>query len=290
MQALELAIKDLLHKPLSTLMTVLVIACAFFLPLVLSVAVNNAQHVVNKWQETVQVSLFLKKSSSREQQRETLSRVRGHQSVLYANLISPKAGLIALEEQTGMTDVSSLLQTNPLPAVIEVHPKVHDSVAIKKLLQDFRGLPSVAVLKFDMAWLERLMALTQFVWKLERALGLFFAFAVFFVVVNTIRLIIFHKRSEIEVLSLIGATSSYIRRPFLYSGALYGLLGGLLSLLLMSFFMTWLGFQAEELSSLYHQQVHLELLNLPTMLGFMFVSMCLGILGARVSLYRQCHL
>src|SRR5699024_3598208 len=124
---------------------------------------------------------------------------------------------------------------NPLPPVIAVTPQAdlpHGQVST--LLAQLRELPGVDRAELDQAWLRRLHAILSLLERTAWIVGLILAAAVIFIVGNTIRLDIENRREEIEVMKLIGANDAFIRRPFLYSGVWYGLIGAIIALTLLA--------------------------------------------------------
>jgi cell division transport system permease protein len=287
LHAFSFSCKQLLGKPVASLMTIAMLGVAFSLPACLWVILTNAKSVTQGWQHTTQMSLFLDKSLSRESERNTLKIVRAYQGVQFANFISPKQGLQTLEEQTGMTDVSALLDKNPLPAVIEVHPEDIQSVALKKLFESLKNIEGVSFAKIDMQWLERLDSMIKIAEHLSSALQLLFGLAVLLVVGNTIRLAVQNRHKEIEVLKLIGATNQFIRRPFLYFGLIYGFLGALAAWLVVNALVGWVSDATEHLAKLYHTDFHLQTLGVTYGFSLLGMGLLLGFLGARLAVSRQ---
>lgn len=285
--ALTFSLKDFVKKPMATLMTVMVIAIALSLPVTLGVVVKNAQTVANSWQHGVQISLFLEQSLDKTAEKRILDTVRARSDVMWANFISPEQGLTTLEETTGMTDLAQLLDKNPLPSVIEAHPKLESKPKIERTVSELKAINGVYLAKLDMQWLERLRSIIGFFEQFELALFVLFSLAVFLVVGNTIRLIIHHREKEVKVLSLIGATERFIQRPFLYSGALFGFFGALLAWLVVSLFINWMEHAVVAIASLYHTGFTLKALNDQAILSLLAAGTFLGYLGAKVSLHRK---
>ncbi len=285
--AFTFSLKQLKQTRLSSFMTVMVIGVAFSLPSCLWVILSNAKTVTRNWQHTTQMSLFLQKAISQEQEQVLLKRVRANRYVQFANYISPKEGLRTLEEQTGMIDVLEKLHENPLPAVIEVHPVFKSSKKVEHLVKELESYDGVDSVKIDMQWLLRLDSMVVLAEHGATGLMALFAMAVVLVVGNTIRLNIQNRRKEIEVLKLIGATNRFIRRPFLYFGILYGFLGAMTAWVVVGLFVAWVKGAALHLASLYHADFVLKALGTSSALYLLVGGMFLGFLGARIAIYKQ---
>jgi cell division transport system permease protein len=126
------------------------------------------------------------------------------------------------------------LESNPLPHTLVVRPrKTVDDSTLEVLGAEVRKAPGVDLVKLDLKWVERLNAVLDFLRRLGLMIGGLLIAAVVIVVGNTIRLDIQNRRQEIEVSKLLGATDAFVRRPFLYTGFWYGLLGGSVALLVL---------------------------------------------------------
>jgi cell division transport system permease protein len=111
--------------------------------------------------------------------------------------------------------------------------------------------------------------------------------AVLLVVGNTIRLEIENRHSEIEIMELVGATPAFIRRPFLYTGTWYGLLGGIGAWLLVALALLLVQGPVSRLAALYHTQLTLSGLGPIALLAMLCGSLCLGLIGSWLSVGRH---
>lgn len=278
--------------PLATMMTFMVIAVALTLPALFWLLSLNIKHLTVTWQQGQHVELYLKPGVSQLLQNEALRRVRETEGVESATLISPQEGLAALEQQEGLNDVGMYLDTNPLPAVIEVLPdeSLDAPEKLQMLIQVLKTYQDVEQVKLDMQWVSRLYAILGFLSALAKSLMILLGFAVIMIIGSTLRLAIERRHEEIQVLKLIGATDAYIARPFLYSGLWYGLGGALIALLLVTLFVSSLMSVLDELMTLYH--IHYTSLTCSGLEVAMFVlaAVFLGLFGALLSVKRQLSL
>lgn len=116
-----------------------------------------------------------------------------------------------------------------MPGVVVVTPAEVDKPALEALRQRLAELPKVELAQLDLVWVERLAAILKLGDRFVFGLTVLLVSALLLVIGNTIRLHIENRRTEIEVIKLVGGTDAYVRRPFLYMGALYGLGAGVLS-------------------------------------------------------------
>jgi len=283
------SLKILCRQPLATFMTVLAIAVMLTLPALFWVFTDNVEHLTSKWQRGEHISLYLKSSLSSADETAFLSQVRAEPGVGDATLKSAEEGLAELRQQEGMQDVMQYLTENPLPAVIEVVPTV-DANTPEKLQQLYTKLQTLAPVeqaKVDMQWINRLDAIVHFLSIIARGLMMLLAVAVILIIGNTLRLAVHKRHEEIQVLKLIGAADSYIVRPFLYSGMLYGMAGAVFAVLLINIFIISMALVVNQLASAY--QMHYVLLGLSLRQATLLIlsAIVLGWLGARLSVKRQ---
>ncbi|MFZ5561686.1 MAG: permease-like cell division protein FtsX [Pseudomonadota bacterium] len=277
----------LLATPLATLLTLMVIALALALPASLYLLLDNARGLVAGWSGQAQVSLYLHQDLAAERQRGLQAELARRQDIAQARLITPAQALEEFRQLSGYGDVLNMLDSNPLPAVIVVTPADVGPEAVRRLRDALATLPEVAGADIDLAWLQRLAALLELGQRLLWALGGALGATVLLVIGNTIRLGIEARREEISILSLLGATDAFVRRPFLYSGFWTGLLGGLLACIAMILFFWWLQAPVQELARLYQSPFQLAGPGPLDLLGLLLASALLGILGAWIAVGRH---
>lgn len=289
LQAATQSLNSLCRKPLATMMTVIVIAITLTLPALFWVFTENLSQLTAGWQQSGQISLYLKTGLTEREQLALLQKVRDTEGVGQASLKSAADGLSELTQQEGMQDIMSYLPENPLPSVIEIVPALAmDSPAkLDVLTQHLETLPQVAQAKLDMAWINRLHVLSGFAANLTKALVSLLALAVVLIIGNTLRLAIHNRHEEIQILKLIGATDPFILRPFLYSGVWYGLAGAVLAVFLVNIFILSLGIAVNQLAVAYQMHYPLTGLSIRQILLLVLFAIILGWLGARLSVKRQ---
>lgn len=279
----------LFRKPLAMMTTVIVIAISLTLPVLFLVFTDNLGQMTIDWQRGGHISLYLKSPLPVEDELSILKDIQAINGVGKATHKTRAESLAELQQQEGMHNIMHYLPENPLPAVIDVVPAltINTPSGILQLFERLKVLPQVEQAKLDMEWITRLHAILGFVTKIAHALMALLACAVALIVSNTLRLALQNRHEEIRVLKLIGATDSFILRPFLYSGAWYGLLGAVFAVLFVNIFMLSVAAAFEELLAVYH--MHFPLLGLTVKQAYLIVMVAifLGWLGARLSVKRQ---
>jgi len=280
---------QLSRVPISTLMTCMVIGIALALPMGLHTLLNNAQQLSGGWESTAQISVFLKKKITASQAQKIQSDIQRWPDVISVHYISRERALKEFQALSGFGDALKALNTNPLPSVLIVKPKLSQTneQATQKLLSKLRNLRQTDKAQLDMQWVRRLYAIMNIVERGVLILGFLLALAVLLVVGNTIRLAIQNRRKEIVVMKLIGGTDAFIRRPFLYTGFWYGLFGGIIAWMLVSFTMLSISAPIEKLTTLYQNQFELTGMSFLTTMSLLGISIILGLIGSWFAVGRH---
>jgi cell division transport system permease protein len=230
LQSLVSSLGRMLRKPWATLLTVGVMAVALTLPLGLWLVLENATRLGGNVEQSREIGLFLKPEIAVPQAQALAERLRARGDVADVELRTPEQGLETLRRHGAYADAVAAIGENPLPSLLIVRPRGDEGALAAALAT----LPETDQVQRDAVWRERLERWRVFgervVWVLAALLGL----GALLVVGNTVRLDIQNRREEIAVLQLLGATDGFVRRPFLYLGAWYGLAAGTLALGLLT--------------------------------------------------------
>ena len=286
LQAAISTLGQLWPQPLASLMTITTIAIALSLPASLAVLLYNMQSVTEHWQQTQQVTLFLKQDL--DQPQSVLTLLEEPLIVDHAHYQSSAQSFTEFSEQSGLGQLLSHLPSNPLPAVITL--SIHrDSTPtqISELMQFLKTQPYIAETQVDMAWVKRLYQFNRIIEKTVLILSFALSLGVILVIGNTTRLTILHRQKEIQVMKLVGATNDFVRRPFLYIGWWYGLLGGVFSWLLLLIATTILSSPVNAFIAEYSQTAQMTWLLSPLLLILIISGGSLGILGAWLAVGRH---
>jgi cell division transport system permease protein len=273
--------------PLVGFFNVFVIGITLSLPAGLYVLLSNAQALTAQLSGTPQISLYLEMDASEDNVAKLRKQFEQHADILRSEFIPRAAALEQLKQTSGLGDVIGSLERNPLPDAFVIHPKQSEARVLEDLRNDLAKLPKVEIAQLDSAWAYKLEAFLKFAWMVVVILASLFGFALIAITFNTIRLQILTRHEEIEVAKLIGATNGFIRRPFLYFGALQGLFGGIVAWLIIMSSLMLLNQQLAKLSQLYASQFILHPLSLGDSLTLLMFSMYLGWLGAWLSVAKH---
>ncbi len=270
------------QNPLATALTVATIAIALALPAALYTLTENVKALGGQWDSSAAISLFLAPQIDEEQAMQLAEQLRTRSDVARTLVISRQDGLDEFRAYSGLGAALDQLSDNPLPVVISVYasPFVNTKDELEKMARAFEQIEGADFARLDTEWVQRLQALVKLLHQALGLLGVALGSAVFLVIGNSIRLEIENRRTEIEIMSLVGATSAFIRRPFLYSGAWYGLFGGALAWLLVRVAILWLQGPADQLAISYHSAFEISGLGVLATLVLISGAGLLGIIGS----------
>jgi len=233
-----------------------------------------------------QLSVFLRVEATRADAEALGAKLKADSRVREFRFVPREQALKELQAIEGLAEVVAALKSNPLPDSFVLRPKSADAAALEALAAGLRGLPAVAVVQVDSAWARRLGALAGTARLAIAMLAALLAFGLVAITFNTIRLQILTQRAEIEIAKLIGATDAFIRRPFLYLGALQGLAGGLVALVILWGSFAALNVGIAELAASYGSGFRLALLSPGDALAVALFSSGLGWFGAFLSVSK----
>lgn len=230
-QALLGALGRLARAPFATALTVLVIALALAMPLALALFVTNALNATGGFTGAVDVSVYFKPEVDIARVQQLAQNTRARAGVATVQVISAADALQEFRQYSGFGAALQGLGSNPLPNVLHVRPSSQASgpADLEALKHYLSAWPEVDVVQVDAEWVLRFNAILNLLRRVLGIAAILLGAGVLAVVGNTIRLEIQGRRTEIEVVRLVGGSSGFVRRPFLYTGTLYGLAGGLLA-------------------------------------------------------------
>lgn len=281
---------QLRHSLFTTLMTTAVIGITLALPMTLKIILDNAALFSEQLKQTTTLTVFLKPDTSLQDMQQLAHTLQRRHDVSAIETISPSAGLSQLEQQTGLIP-ETLLPDNPIPWVIVITPassKIPEQ-SLTQLKADLLHQPNIDTVQLDTEWVTRLSTFLKSAHQIALSLAVLLTLAVLFITGNTIWTVIQRHHREIQIIRLTGGTRQFIQRPFLYAGALYGLVGSLIAWLLTFSLFSSLSQPIHQLTALYHNAFSPKGLQPLDTLYLLFGGMLLGLLGAWFAVTRYLH-
>lgn len=282
------ALGRLSRQPFASLMIILVIAVTLALPAAINVVVKNAQSVSSSWDNALDFSVYLKLDIP-VAEAEGLARLIGQRAdVESVDLITAEQALAEFKQQSGFGEALDQLGDNPLPHALVVRPGPGNTGASLTLLQEEIGnLPETELVQVDTEWVQRFHAILDIVRQAIAIGAALLGIAIVVVIGNTIRLDIENRREEIEVTKLIGASNAFVRRPFLWTGFWYGLLGGSFALLLVQYGLYLLKDPLTRLAGLYQGNISVVALGVSESAAIIGAAVFLGLFASWITAARH---
>jgi cell division transport system permease protein len=287
LQSLVFSLGKIYKAPATTVMTVAVIGITLSLPGGFYLFLKNIDAISGEFRSSTQISLYLDLKTSETQARALERNIAGMDGVAATRFISREQSLEEFRRDSGFGKSIDTLSSNPLPHTIVVEPGAADTFEVRNLLNQLQAMPEVAIAKLDTEWLERLYTIIDIARRSVAIITILFACAVLLIIGNTIRLDIQNRYQEIIVTKLIGATDAFIRRPFLYGGIWYGLLGGILSWLIVEIGYLAISGPLARLNLLYKSDMSLITFSFQDFIVLIASSTLLGLAGSWIAVARH---
>ncbi|MBU0689866.1 MAG: permease-like cell division protein FtsX [Gammaproteobacteria bacterium] len=284
---LQTTLRRLWLTPGASLLNMTIIGIALSLPVGAYVLLKSVQQLASTVADAPQISAFLDAGKRDTELSALKEKLEGIERIAKVEFVSRDAALQQLQQSTGVSDMIGDLPHNPLPDTFIIYPKVTDTAAMEALFQELQSWKQFDHVQLDSAWIKKLDALLNLGRLATAILATSLSLALIAITFNTIRLQILTRRDEIEVTKLIGASDSFIRRPFLYFGLLQGLTGGFVAWLLVSASLWLLNGSLVNLTQLYASDFLLHPLSWPDSLALFVFSGYLGWLGAWFSVSQH---
>ena len=288
LQVAVAALGRIARAPLASLLTVLVISITLALPAALHLLVKNALLLSGGWESAVDFSVYFEPGLDEDTATQLAAIIEKRGDVASVEFIGADEALEEFRKNGGFAAALDGLDSNPLPHALVVRPdKDADEATIRVLKEDLQNLPETDLVQLDTEWVQRFLAILDVVRRGVTIAAVLLAVAVVIVIGNTVRLDIQNRQQEIVVTKLVGASNGFIRRPFLYSGLLYGFLGGVLALALIWITLTLMGEPVRTLAGLYASGFALKGLSLKEAGLLVAAGGALGWLGSWIATARH---
>lgn len=283
--ACSLALKNLLCTPVRSGLTLLAISLSLTLPILSLITLENISSLTSHWDKGTNLSLYLQKNVSSSEAQGLLTHLLSNKAIQSGSYLAPDEALREFKTWSHLDEALDLLPDNPLPGVITLSPRNgYDSPkALLQLSEELKKLKQVEHLSFDYENATKLNTIMDF------AQIVFFIFIALIsignslIIANTIQLALETHKEECKTLSFLGASFAFIRRPFLYRGLWYGLLGAILSYLFVIIALDPLKVPLAKVAALYGEHFRLQSGDINTFLSILIMSTTLGYIGAWIA-------
>jgi len=249
----------------------------------------NLRSAAGWLQEDIKIMVYLDDQLTRESVEDLEGRLKADRMVAATVFISKEQALGEFRAQfPADSHLLEGLGQNPLPAsfVVTLAAQYRSPDAVKRWTERVRTMPGVAKVDYNQEWIDALAGLIRYIELIAIGVGVILSTAAVTIIGNTIRLTLFSRREEIEILRLIGATRWFIRIPYLLEGAVLGALGSGLSLLILKGGFELFRQQISAAGRLRGVEQMITFFPLSVCLALVLVGVGLGFAGSFVSLRR----
>lgn len=275
------------QRPLGNLLTLAVISMALAMPACLYLLGKNVGEVAKDVASPSQISAYVEDGIPEPRVIVLKDEIEGWDQVELVEYISPQQGLADLSKYSGFDDALTILDDYSLPGVLVITPSVHNDTQIKELASKVKKQELVTDVRLDEDWLARLDAIKALAAVIVITLTVLMLGAVFLIIGNTLRFNVLAHKEEIQTMKLIGATDSFILRPYLYSGMWFGVLGAICAWVMTALITVLLNSAVDDLAQLYDSHFRLIGLSWDESLLLLIVGTLLGSVAAKLSAQRH---
>lgn len=271
----------------STLMMFLVIGVTLILPSISFLIVQNLKSISQTIQHESQITIFLKKDISVDAKNKIEKDLKSRIEISNYHYVKKEEAWSKLQKSMGFNESNNGLSENPLPDAFFISPNTVNPNQIEILKSSLDRLEGVDQVVVDTGWVKKLNSMLHLANKAIFLASILLAFMLTVVIGNTIRLQMTSHFKEIELSKLIGATNQFIRRPFLYSGFIYGLGGGLTAALSLKLIVICLNQTVIEVEAIYGAQFTIVDLTPLQYLSIVGSSILIAILASFISINQS---
>ena len=280
------AFRGLRSSPMTSVAAVATIAITLVLVGSFGLLVGNMRGMLERFGVDLQITAYLEPGLSSDDARELASRIVTVEGVSQIELVTPEMALSRFEKMAGAPALLDGLDHNPLPASLEIFlaEEHRTPEGFERLEQALDGLPGVEELARGQDWIEgytRAVVLVRFI---ATGMGSVLAVAALMIVSNTIRLALYSRVDELEILALVGASRTFVRVPFLLEGTVQGAAGGLLAVVLLYFSFEWFSPQIQFGLSFFLGSAQPRFFETPELVALVISGSGLGVLGSAIAL------
>ena len=279
------AIQDIRQNRFLNAVTIITIALSILIVSAFALFFINTNDLMNTWKRGIRIMAYLKQDTPQTEIPELKKKIQNMYGVNAVRFISKEEGLKGLKTQ--LKRQSSLLDNlkeNPLPDTFEIRMIAASQSweRVEMLASEIEKLSRVEAVEYGQRWLERFTNIFNLFRLAGYALGALFFMATIFFVANTIRLVLYSRREEVEIMRLVGAADGFIKKPFYIEGLIQGALGGIIGL--AALFVIFLLISANVQQDFSADLFRIRFLPPSIFIAVIFSSMFVGWLGCYLSL------
>jgi len=285
------ALDDIFTNKFLNLVTIITISLSILIISSFMLVFVNANDIVNLWKQGIRMMVYLKSETTGEQIEEARVAMKAMGGIQQVQFVSKDQALTQLREQMkrqpGLFDN---LAYNPLPDAFEIQmqPGSQTWETVEALAARIESLESVEEVAYGQRWLSRVTHFFHLFRLVGYGLGGLFFMATVFIVANTIRLVLYTRRHEVEIMRLVGASEGFIKIPFYIEGVIQGAVGGGIGLWVLSGLFWLISSQIDQ--AFFSGWFQIRFLPLEMVLAIIGGSMLVGWFGCYLSVRQFLNL
>jgi cell division transport system permease protein len=279
------ALDDIFKNRFLNLVTIITIALSILIASAFILFFVNTSDIINSWKKGLRIMAYLKPGIDNDGLKDLKLAIQALDDVDHIKFISKQEALSRLKAQMAhQTSLFENLTQNPLPDSIEIRMKAATESwqNIDSLAAQIEALPEIDEVEYGQRWVGRFAQIISLFRLAGYAMGALFFMATIFIVANTIRLVIYSRHDEVEIMRLVGATDNFIKIPFYFEGLIQGALGALIGLAMLYIAFIFISSNVEK--GFFPGLFRFHFLSPTLLLAILLVSMLVGWLGCFISL------
>ena len=285
---LKESLEHVAHNLLASVLAWILIGIALSLPLGLYLIQSGLQLITGPWSTSPGVTLYLESGIDEARVSALQAALEQDARIESAIYVSPQGALNQFSELIGLESLVDDLASNPLPGAFDLVPMTRLTTSdMAQLVDELESIEEVRDVVSEGLWLNRVLALSELVRRMSLILAALFGVGALLVTASSVRLVIESRLAELQVMSLVGATPRFMRRPFIYFGVIYGLGGGLMATMLISIGILVLRAPTRDFFGSYGVQLSAPGFDAPLVMLILLVAALIGAVGAQAACRRR---
>ncbi len=283
------ALRNMRQWPLLCVASILTMAIALTTVATFFLVVKNIDKLAERWTAEIQVVAYLDDAPGQAELPELIKQIKRNEEVEDVVYVSQREAMTRFKKRLG-SDQTLLdgVNSDVLPASFEISLKrdYRTETSVVEFVKKLETTLGTDDLKYGQEWLQRFNDFVRMLRYVGMVLGGFLLLAALFIVSNTIKLTLYARRDELEIMALVGATMRFIKIPFMLEGAFQGFAGGVLSLVLLGLSYSLIIARSFHGFWLTPTDFDLLFLSFGQQVFLIFAGVLLGVLGSLSSLRR----
>lgn len=279
------ALQDIIDHKFLNAITIVTIAISILIVSAFSLFFVNANEIINSWKKGIRIMAYLKPGVPEvkiPELKQKIKRINGIQDVRF--IPKSKALQLLKKQMKRQSSLFENLKENPLPDAFEIRliasSQNQDEVEI--IATRLESFPQVDEVEYGKKWLGRFTNFFNLFKLIGYAMGGLFFMAAVLIVANTIRLMLYSRREEVEIMRLVGATDRFIKAPFYIQGLIQGAFGGIIGITIL--FITFMFISSSVNQGFSPGLFTIKFLSPGAFFGIILYSMFVGWIGCYISL------